>query len=565
MTMANAKTIYNRSDFQKQVLDAVKILAEPVKSTLGPDGVPIAIQRDGLPPLITKDGVTVANSIFVESPALSVIVEAIKEVAINTNNSVGDGTTSSVLFTESIIKHSQPYLQTGAITPQVLADSLLKVAVEIAEGISRQSIQINSTIDSEKIKFVASLSCNGDDEIANIVAEAIDKVGVDGSITLAEGGSKTSLSIEEGFSIENGFGALGQHGKILINNQALQQVVYNKPAIVVYDGHMDEPYDFITMLGNVNCGGQDAVPIVVFAHDFSPKIIEVVVVNAAASGLKCLLVKVPRLGTKYSQSNVCDDISILTGAITIKPGVNTLKDILSNSSEFLGGADKIVSSSKQTTIYDGLGSEEEILERSGAIKVQIDEADSEFDKGVLRERLGRLVGGVAVVRVGAQTDLEMKEKKDRIEDALNATKAAIAEGIVPGGGTAMLLAFKDIIERKYEFNKEYKIAIDIFEKVCESSIRQIVANTGKNSADVILNTLFGMFKNNRVCGFNARANKIEENMVESGIIDPTKVVRTALLNATSIATTLLRAGGSIVFKADNNKKNDPSFFMNGDE
>ncbi len=560
--MSDAKLIYSKVDFQKQVLQAIQLLAEPVKATLGPDGLPIVLDRPGQVPLITKDGVTVANHVFVEDPAINAIIQSIKEAAMKTNSIAGDGTTTAILLTESLIKESQAYLQTNTINPQSLGDHLIKVSTMLIEQLSKLAVEINTT---DKVHNVAYISCNGDDEIAEIVTKAIDAVGVDGVVSLEEGGIRTALRLEEGFSIQRGFGSLGPHGVCLINAPVAQQVRYETPAIIAYDGVIDDVVDFGRCLNSINCGGQDAIPLVIFAHDFSPQIINIVMINAQQMGLKLLPIKVPKLGSMYSQSNVIDDIAILSGAKVVRPGLSKLSDITNHDSEYLGGAERIIGSRRETIIYNGSGSDAEIQSRADALRVQMKDAPSEFDRDILKERLGRLIGGIAIIEVGAVTELEMKEKKDRIEDALNATRAALEEGVVAGGGSALLFAFQMLCDQQNALvdgvSREEQIAMQIFGKICEASIRQIIYNSGKRSADIVVLELLNKFMEYPNVGYNARANRIEEDMIQAGVIDPFKVVKTALSNAVSIATMLLRSGGSIIIKPSNMKIKD-NFYVN---
>ncbi len=542
--MSEVKIISNKNEFQDQVVAAVEMLANPVKATLGPGGLPIVLDRDGQPPLITKDGVTVANHVFAEDPKINVIIQAIKEAAMQTNSIAGDGTTTAILLTESIIKQSQLYLKTQSINPQVLSDSLIAFSSKIIDRLNTMAVKVKS---KDEIKNVAFISCNGDEEISQVVCDAIESVGIDGVVTLEEGGIKTNLRLEEGFSINRGFGSLGPYGTCLINIPTAQQVKYESPGIIVYDGMVEDLYDLGRCLENVNCGGQDATPLVLFAHDFSPQIINMVIANVQRSGLRLLPIKVPKLGSMYSQSNVIDDIAILTGAKVIRPGFSKLSDIINNDSEYLGSANKIISSRKETIIYEGSGSEKEIQDRAEVLRTQMKDVESEFDRDILKERLGRLIGGIAIVEVGAVTDLEMKEKKDRIEDALNATRAALEEGVVPGGGSALLSSFYLI--SKDSSSDVQDIYKNIFGKVCEASVRQISKNRGKLNPDVVVAELYNRFEKFPLSGYNARSGEYTDDMIKSGIIDPVKVVKTGLTNAVSIATMLLRSGGSIVNKS----------------
>lgn len=544
------KLISDKLSFQRQVLKAVQLLAGPVKATLGPDGLPILLERPGQTPLVTKDGVTVANSIFLQDPQLNTIVQAIKEVALNTNATAGDGTTTAILLTEAFISEAQPYLQTGAITPQALGDSLVQLTQRLIDKLRSWAILVNK--DVVAVKNVAYISCNGDEEVAKVVTDAIDAVGVDGVITLEDGGaSGTALRVDEGFAVKRGFGSLGPMGVMLINSQPTQEVIYQQPAILLYDGIVENVVDFLGgAISRLTCNAQRPIPIVVFAHDFTPPVLHTLFANVARGKLQCLPVKIPRLGSQYSQSQVLQDLATLTGGKVMQPGIAGFETIENAQSDFIGAAERIVSSRRETIVYNGKGDATEIADRAGALRVQAKDAPSEFDRDILNERLGRLVGGIAVISIGGTTDLEVKERHDRIEDALNATRVALEEGIVPGGGTALLKAFLHSIENDSNLLENSPIAVSILRAVCQSPLRQIVRNTGKRSADLIVEQVKDRLKRSKASnyGYNARLDVLVDDLVKTGIIDPVKVICTALGNAVSIASVLLRGGGSVVFQ-----------------
>lgn len=557
MSASENKVISHRDEFQEKVLKAVEILAKPVVATLGPDGQPILLERKGATPLITKDGVTVANSIFVSDPVSNVIIQAIKEASMLTNNIAGDGTTTAILLTHAIIKAAQPYLRTKAITPQKLGDNLAAIAEQIVHQLNQMATPINQ--DFEQIKNVANISCNGDTEIAEIVAKAIDSVGVDGVVTLEESVmGVTNLRIEEGFSISRGWGSLGPLAeRFLINSKATQEIIYKNAAVILYNGIVDNVNDFFNALSKITCNATKPIPIVVLAQEFSPQILNLIFTNAAQGTLQCLPMRVPKLGSMYSQTSVIEDLATLTGGKVIEPGLTKMSDIENDQSEFLGGCERIVCSRKETIIYGGKGSEDEIKQRADFLREQVKDAPNEWDKDILKERLGRLVGGIAVIEVGGVTDLEMKEKKDRIEDALNATRAALEQGVVPGGGSALLKAFQEFSKVFYHQDMMQKMAFDILEKVSQAPIRQIILNTERTSPDVVIADLLTTFTAFPKAGYNARKGEKSWDMVADGIIDPLKVTKTAFTNAISIATTLLRGGGSIVHEVEKTEAVDP--------
>lgn len=552
--------ITGKNDFQLNVLKAVDLIANIVTATLGPNGLPVLLEREGQPPLSTKDGVTVANSISVADPEIDLIIQSIKEASMNTNSIAGDGTTTAILLTQAFIKESMVYLKTGAITPQKLGDDILEITKKIVEGLEKISIKVDEL--PEKIKDIAFISSNGDQAIADIVFEAIDNVGVDGVVTLNDSTSgETSLEMVQGFSIDRGYGHLGSNGVYLINDEVSQTVNYDNPKIILYDGIADDVNDLLGRgISQITCNAQRPTKIVIFAHDFSSSVLSALFANISSGVLHVLPVKIPKLGSQFSQSSVLEDIAALTGGKVLHPSMGTtFKDIQNAQSPYLGNSSSVISERNKTFIYDGKGDLNTILARADAIKGELEAAKNEWDKDIIKERLGRLVGGIAYISVAAATDLEAKEKKDRIEDALNATRAALLEGVVPGGGSALLTVFNKFIKD----NPEYKnnVVYNIIEKVSHYPLRKIIENGGKESFDVILDKILKLLDENQYVGYDARSNEIRLNMLECGVIDPLKVVKTALSNAASIAAILLRGGGSITnIKEPKDNSNLPNLF-----
>lgn len=557
-----SKEIISRNKFQDNVVKSVDILADIVTATLGPNGLPILLERKGQAPLSTKDGVTVANSVFVDDPNINIIIQSIKEASLNTNAIAGDGTTTAILLTQAFIKESQIYLKTKAITPQLLGDSLIEASKDICDYLSNLAIKVND--NPEKIKDIAYISSNGDSEISNVVFDAIDAVGTDGVITLGDSlNGTTSLEVVEGFSIDRGYGHLGSIGVHLVNNKLTQEVIYENPKIILFDSVIDDVIDLAAGLSKMTCNATIPMKIVIMAHDFSIPALHMIFANVSQGSLHLIPVKIPKLGSQFSQSSVLEDIAALTGGQVLQPSVGiTMKDIANKDSEYLGSADKIICARNTTYIYGGKGTEKGIQDRAEIVRSEMNAAKSEWDKDIVKERLGRLLGGIAVIGVSSTTDLEAKEKKDRIEDALNATRAALLEGVVPGGGSALLSAFYFYIKNNSSYKE--KVVYSILEKAFEYPLRKIISNGGKQSADVVLNKILSLFENNETkAGYNARANKVVENMITEGVIDPVKVIKTALSNAASIASMLLRGGGSIVTITKDSK--EPPFYINEDE
>lgn len=577
MNTKQNKILLGKKDFYSKLVESIEDLSNLVKITLGPDGLPILLERNKMSPLVTKDGVTVAKNIFLKDPIKNQIVEAIREASLKTNEIAGDGTTTAIILTEAIIKESIPYLVTNQITPQRLAKSLGFICEKLNKNLKEMSFKIND--DLEKLKEIAYISCNGDEDISQIIVEAFDKVGIDGVVTLEENlDGFTTLSIEEGFSINKGLSSLNfansnKAERIFTNNKLKSACEYHNAAVILYSGIVDDVQDLFTAISQITNNGVDNIPIVVFALDFIDPVVDIALLNIQKAGLKILLVKIPMLGIPQSQSQLITDLASLTGGKILYPERNAFSKILNSQSDYLGGVDRIISLKDKTFVYGGKGSSDEVKRRADEIRVDLTNSTNEFERQIHRERLGRMVGGICVVSVGGITDLEAKEKKDRIEDALNAVKVSLEDGVLPGGGTALLKAFFGIDVHSFSFdkilNEDKKIAYDIFSRVVEYPLIQLVKNGEIDKPDVILNRvkddlkLANALKDHesgdkwKFSGYDARQNKVVENVVESGIIDPLKVTLTALNQATSISKMMLITGGAIV--------DDPSFQKSPEE
>jgi len=571
MNTKQNKIILGKKDFYSKLVESIEDLSNLVKITLGPDGLPILLERNKMSPLVTKDGVTVARNIFLKDPVKNQIVEAIREASLKTNEIAGDGTTTAIILTEAIIKESIPYLVTNQITPQRLAKSLTLVCEKLNKNLKEMSFKIND--DLEKLKEIAYISCNGDEDISKIIVEAFDKVGIDGVVTLEENlDGFTTLSIEEGFSINKGLSSLNfansnKAERIFINNKLKSACEYHNAAVILYSGIVDDVHDLFTAISQITNNGVDNIPIVIFALDFIDPVVDITLLNIQKSGLKLLLVKIPMLGIPQSQSHLITDLAALTGGKIIYPETKAFSKILNSQSDYLGGIDRIISLKDKTFVYGGKGSVDEVKKRADEIRADLNNSTNDFERQIHRERLGRMVGGICVISVGGITDLEAKEKKDRIEDALNAVKVSLEDGVLPGGGTALLKAFIEI--EAYHSSEDRKIAYDIFSRVVEYPLVQLVKNGEIDKPDVILNKvkddlkLANALKSHesgdiwKFRGYDARNNKIVENLVESGIIDPLKVTLTALNQATSISKMMIITGGAIV--------DDPSFQKSPEE
>jgi chaperonin GroEL len=526
-----AKQIILGDDARHALLKGVNILSNLVKATLGPRGKNVVIDKKFGSPTSTKDGVTVAKEVELKEPLENMGAQLVKEVASKTSDVAGDGTTTATVLAQIIYAEGLRYVTAGA-NPM-----LIKKGIDLAvEAVVADVKKLSRDVSGEMIAQVGAISANNDTSIGKIIAEAMDKVGKDGVITVEEArGMETTLDIVEGMQFDRGY-----LSPYFITDPDRMECVLENPLILLHEKKIANLRELLPLLENVARMGK---PLVVIAEEVEGEALATLVVNKLKGTFLCAAVKAPGFGDR--RKAMLEDIGILTGGrvITEDIGVKLEKvDI-----EWLGEAKKIVIDKDNTTIVEGKGKDSDIQARIKQIRTQIEDTTSDYDREKLQERLAKMVGGVALIKVGAATETELKEKKARVEDAMHATKAAVEEGIVPGGGVALLRAQKVCEGLKAE--GDLKIGVDIVKRALEEPLRQIANNAGWEGS-VVVEKVKEMKQD---MGFNALNEKYED-MIKSGILDPTKVVRIALQNAASIAGLLLTTEGLIAELPEEEKK-----------
>ena len=498
-------------------------LANAVKTTLGPKGRNVILQKQYGTPHITKDGVSVAKEIELEDPIENLGAQLVKEVASKTADQAGDGTTTATVLAQEIFSLGYKNVVAGA-NPMDLKRGIDKAVTVVVNELANISKKIQT---SKEIEQVATVSANNDGEIGSMIATAMEKVGKDGVITVEEAkGTETEVKTVEGMQFDKGY-----LSPFFVTNQESMEAVSDKPYILLYDKKISTLKEILPLLEQ---SAQTNKPLVIIAEDVDGEALAALVVNKLRGSLKVSAVKAPAFGDRRKE--MLEDIAILTGGTVISEEKGfTLEKVTVDQ---LGTAEKVTIDKDTTTIINGGGKEDDIKNRISLIKSQIEKTTSDYDKEKLQERLAKLAGGVAILHIGATTEVEMKEKKDRVDDALHATRAAVAEGIVPGGGVALIRAQSaldnsDLINLVGQ-DTDYITGVQIIKKALEAPLRTIVQNGG-GSAEVVINEVKGSEGN---YGYNARTEKFED-LVAAGIIDPTKVTRLALENAASIASLLL--------------------------
>jgi len=514
-----AKEIKFKEEARQKILKGVKTLADAVKVTLGPKGRCVILDKSYGGPHITKDGVTVAKDIELEDKFENMGAQMVKEVAGKTADKAGDGTTTATVLAEAIYTEGLKNVAAGA-NPMDLKRGMEKAVKTVVAELEKRSKKVET---SQEIEQVATISGNNDPEIGALIAKAIERVGKDGTLTIEEGqGYDTYLDVVEGMNFDRGY-----LSAYFMTNTESQECIFDDAYILIYDKKIGGIKEMIPILQAVAETGK---PLLILAEDVEGEALATLVVNKIRAGLKVCAVKAPGFGDR--RKAMLEDIAILTGGEVISEELGIKLDAV--TLQQLGRAKKVVVKKDDTTIIEGLGSKEALKGRVEQISRQINEATSDYDKEKLQERRARLVGGVAVLRVGAATEVEMKEKKDRIEDARQATAAALVEGILPGGGTALvrcLPALKALIET---LPGDAKTGAQIIARALSAPLRQIAYNAGQEGAIILQH----VEKLNDNMGYNALTGEFVD-MIKSGILDPTKVVRTALENAASIASLLL--------------------------
>ena len=527
-----SKEIVFNLDARDQLKKGVDELANAVKVTLGPKGRNVIIEKKFGAPHITKDGVTVAKEIELEDAAQNIGAQLVKEVASKTGDDAGDGTTTATVLAQSIIGVGMKNVAAGA-NPMDLKRGIDKAVAQVVKQIAAQAKTVGD--DYDKIEQVASISANNDAVIGKLIADAMRKVSKDGVITIEEAkGTDTTIEVVEGMQFDRGY-----ISAYFVTNTEKMEVEMEKPYILIHDKKISNLKELLPILEPAVQSGR---PLLIIAEDVDSDALTTLVVNRLRAQLKICAVKAPGFGDRRKE--MLEDIAVLTGGVVIseEKGIK----LESATLEMLGTADKVTVNKDNTVIVNGAGSKDGIASRVGQIKSQIASTTSDYDREKLQERLAKLAGGVAVLYVGAASEVEMKEKKDRVDDALCATRAAIEEGIVPGGGVTYIRAIDSLENLKGE-NDDETTGIEIIKRAIEEPLRQIVANAGKEGAVVVQKVREGKDD----FGYNARTDKYE-NFFAAGVVDPAKVTRVALENAASIAGMFLTTECVITEKKEDN-------------
>ena len=526
--MSKGKQIFHGESSREKLLKGVNELADAVKVTLGPKGRNVIIQRDGTQH-ITKDGVTVAKSVEFSDNTINIGAQVIKEAAQQTADKAGDGTTTSTVLAQYIFNEGMREIAKNGVNPIHLRRGMVDAAEAVIGKLTNEvSVKLD---DMDRIENVATISANGDVKIGCMISDAVKEVGRDGVITVEEGNqSEDELVVVEGLLFDKGY--LSHY---FINNRDKLNCTLESPKVLLYDGKINKMDDILHLLENASAKGES---IAIIAHEIEAEALATMVVNAARGTLKCLAVKAPGFGTERTE--ILRDMAALCGTQVFGGLNDSLEDITIDD---LGNCDRVVSDKQETVIVGGKGSQEEINQRIEDVRTEINKTNSDWEKEKLHKRLSKLSGGVAVIRVGAQSEVEMKEKKDLFDDAILSTKAAMEEGIVPGGGSALIHASK--IDGAVELgnNIDYGIGWNIVIKACSYPLESILINSGYEEPHDIINEIKKAESNHY--GYDVMRD-IYTDMVKGGVIDPTKVVRIALEKAVSVAGTLLTTECMIV-------------------
>ena len=510
-----AKDIKFTSEARAQMKVGADALADAVKVTLGPKGRNVVIDKSFGAPQVTKDGVTVAKAVELEDKFANMGAQMVKEVAFKTNEQAGDGTTTATVLAQAIINVGLKNVTAGA-NPMDLKRGIDKAVDAVVDSLRKQSQEVGE--DYSKVEQVGTISANNDSYIGKLIADAMSKVGKDGVITVEEAkGTETEVKVVEGMQFDRGY-----ISPYFMTNSDKMEAVLDEPSILITDKKISTMKDLLPILEPIAREGRS---LLIIAEDVEGEALTTLVVNRLRGTLKVAAVKAPGFGDRRKE--MLQDIATLTGAVVVSEERGfTLEN---TTPDMLGKAEKVVISKDNTTVVNGAGDSQAIADRAATIRAQIEATKSDYDREKLQERLGKLAGGVAVLYVGAATELEMKEKKDRVEDALSATRAAVEEGIVPGGGVAYIRAAESIRDLKGA-NEDETTGIHIVARAIEEPLRQIAANAGLEGSVIIQKIREGKGD----FGYNARTDEYV-NMFEAGVIDPTKVSRVALENAASVA------------------------------
>ena len=514
-----AKDVRFGEDARARLQAGVDILARAVTVTLGPKGRNVVLDKSYGAPRITKDGVTVAKDIDLSDKFENMGAQMVREVAAKTNDVAGDGTTTAIVLAHAIVREGLKAVAAG-LNPMDVKRGVDKAVIALVEELAKRSKKITTQAETAQ---VGTISANGEDDIGKMIAQAMQKVGNEGVITVEEAkGTETELDVVEGMQFDRGY-----MSPYFITNAEKMTVELEQPYILIFEKKLSGLQALLPLLEAVVQAGK---PLMIIAEDVEGEALATLVVNKLRGGLKVAAVKAPGFGDR--RKAMLEDIAVLTGGQVISEDLGIKLETVTLA--MLGKAKRILIEKENTTIIDGVGKKADIAGRVAQIRAQIEETTSDYDREKLQERLAKLAGGVAIIRVGGSTEVEVKERKDRVDDALHATRAAVEEGIVPGGGVALARASLVLAKLKAE-NEDQRVGIEIVRKAALSPLRQIAANAGEDGAVISAKVLESDDYN---WGFDAQSGKYT-NMVKSGIIDPTKVVRAALQNAASVASLLL--------------------------
>lgn len=531
----SAKELKYSDTARNLVLNGVNILASAVKVTLGPKGRNVVLQKSFGSPQVTKDGVTVAKEIELENAFENMGAQMVKEVAQKTNDDAGDGTTTATVLAQAIYREGVKLVAAGH-NPMDLKYGIDKATTAVINHLKSITKDIST---DEEVTQVGTISANNDSEIGELLSQAMSKVGKEGVITIEESKTaETNLDVVEGMQFDRGY-----LSPYFVTNAEKMTVAFDNPSLLITDKKISNMKDLLPILEKSSQSGR---PLVIIAEDIEGEALTTLVVNKLRGTLNVAAVKAPGFGDRRKE--MLKDIATLTGGTVVSEELGM--NLESADLVHLGQAKKVTIDKENTTIVDGTGKTSDVEARVAAIRKQIEDTTSDYDREKLQERLAKLVGGVAVVNVGAPTETEMKEKKDRVEDALNATRAAVEEGVIPGGGAALVRA-TDILEDLKVENEEERFGVRIVRRALEEPLRQIAENAGLESS-VVVNQVRG--SKNQNYGFNAKLERYED-LAAAGIIDPTKVVRSALQNASSVAGLMLTTETLV---AELPKKEEPS-------
>jgi chaperonin GroEL len=531
-----AKEVRFAGDARQRLLRGVDILADAVKVTLGPKGRNVVIEKSFGAPRITKDGVTVAKEIELSDKFENLGAQLLREVASKTNDNAGDGTTTATVLAQSIVREGAKAVAAG-VNPLDLKRGIDKGVLAVIEELRARTRKITTPAETAQ---VGTISANGDAEIGNIISQAVQRVGNEGVITVEEAkGVETELNVVEGLQFDRGYVS-----PYFVTNAEKLTTEFDQPYILIHEKKLSSLQPILPVLEAVV---QSTRPLLIIAEDVEGEALATLVVNKLRGGLKVAAVKAPGFGDR--RKAILEDIAILTGGTVISEDLGIKLENVTLAQ--LGRAKRVLIEKENTTVVEGAGAAEDIKGRVAQIKAQIEETTSDYDREKLQERLAKLAGGVAVIRVGGSTEVEVKERKDRVDDALNATRAAVEEGIVPGGGVALARASKVLAALK-PANEDQRVGLEIVRRAVQAPLRQIAENAGEDGAviagKILENDTYSF-------GFDAQTGEYKD-LVQAGIIDPTKVVRTALQDAASVAGLIVTTEALIAEKTE--KKSQPA-------